>query len=583
MRSNYFSPDIMSMYPNLMDGVDPISLQKKYKSVVIIGREHRKKYISDILKLQEKYGDEMLVIGDGKRDVTDKDLLQLEGKIDQNTRIEVMAHGNVDRQGKHFVSIDGRTNTEVLFARLKGIYDRDILNYQTNMHVELWSCHGGAAVISLPKNTTAILHAPKNHVTYMNRGGGRQARAIRHHFTNPDPRESFRYGLDHPETSVYAQSDSFGTVMSFRASAPKTKYGLRDPRGHVAQNIVDFNASFDPKDTRTEYQIKKSLKKTVNVREYAKGALRVAFTRGKPDRVFGYNKLNAKDIYGMVCSLYRGGGSDIGVVQEFVNNCSKNNRELHNNTVVLTSILVGIGKLDVAKEVVVKAPMQVKKFDLIPSRRPNNMQYDWQQESAIQKKNNADLKALTKEVKAKLKQNGVKYSSRKFEAALRSEVVKYCYANNTSVFNIKSNMLALVASYSKDMKALPGDRGELAEFVRKCLDVDSYMASLQSGLAPAPVGSVSESFVGASRPAPLYSFSVTPSDHEEPPVIRRSEVLANPANAQTDQGRENWAETLEVEFGSRAPATSRRGSFAEMARHSAESFLSRIGRQGRQL
>ncbi len=127
------------------------------KAVLILGPEIKdtspKEGFERLMKLYQKKG--CLVIGDGVRSLTEKDILSLKGKVDSNTRIDINAHGNF--KDNHLLAIfDSRINTKDFFKKMNALSDSEPLN------IHLWSCYGKLALIDihfLPKNSVLTIHA----------------------------------------------------------------------------------------------------------------------------------------------------------------------------------------------------------------------------------------------------------------------------------------------------------------------------------------------------------------------------------------------------------------------------------------
>jgi hypothetical protein len=127
------------------------------KALLILGPEIKdtspKEGFERLMKLYQKK--ECLVIGDGVRSLTEKDILSLKGKVDSNTRIDINAHGNF--KDNHLLAIfDSRINTKDFFKKMNALSDSEPLN------IHLWSCYGKLALIDihfLPKNSVLTIHA----------------------------------------------------------------------------------------------------------------------------------------------------------------------------------------------------------------------------------------------------------------------------------------------------------------------------------------------------------------------------------------------------------------------------------------
>ncbi|MBA8666365.1 ankyrin repeat domain-containing protein [Holosporaceae bacterium 'Namur'] len=126
----------------------------KLKAVVIIGVDHEESYKA----LANYYNSQdYLIIGDGRNSIRNSDFSTLRDRIDYNTRIDIIAHGKVTRD-THFISLKKSDNmlTEDFFANLRQ------LSGGAPLHINLWSCYGGAAakdVASLSDGSLLISHS----------------------------------------------------------------------------------------------------------------------------------------------------------------------------------------------------------------------------------------------------------------------------------------------------------------------------------------------------------------------------------------------------------------------------------------
>ena len=125
----------------------------KLKALVLIGSKQEEEY-AILSKVYNKGG--YLIIGNGKDPINNKDLHSLKGRIDHNTRIDIIAHGNSD-EGKHLISLKQETiETKLLFSNLKKLSNGEAL------HVHLWSCYGGTAsndAVHLSSGSFLITHS----------------------------------------------------------------------------------------------------------------------------------------------------------------------------------------------------------------------------------------------------------------------------------------------------------------------------------------------------------------------------------------------------------------------------------------
>lgn len=139
-----------------------------YKSVFIIGP--RLGYTYDNLKSLYD-GEENIIIGDGKRRITEEDILSLAGKIDSNTKIIVNCHAGCRVKELSYAQFDIE-----LFRGFWGynINDKDIeklwcalseVSNNQSLQINLLGCHIGLAKDSikcLPLGSVLMMYAPKD-------------------------------------------------------------------------------------------------------------------------------------------------------------------------------------------------------------------------------------------------------------------------------------------------------------------------------------------------------------------------------------------------------------------------------------
>ena len=113
-----------------------------YKGVMIVGYDNNGAFNAESIELYRKAeADGYLVIGSRERGFDlDEIRAELDGKIDENTRIDIIAHGNINKDKNHFLRLNQEqtgTTKEVLEAinACSG----------TSKHIHLNSCYGGAA------------------------------------------------------------------------------------------------------------------------------------------------------------------------------------------------------------------------------------------------------------------------------------------------------------------------------------------------------------------------------------------------------------------------------------------------------
>lgn len=139
---------------------------KKYDLVFIFGPDTEEHTVTKTaLQLKEEIkkakaaGLRCKVIGNGIDNISPKMLQELEDKIDSSTSININMHGTI-KKGDHFIyRTQGTiTSTKLLFQILSSYTDSN-----TPLHINLWSCHSGAAakdVVALPENSSFIACSP---------------------------------------------------------------------------------------------------------------------------------------------------------------------------------------------------------------------------------------------------------------------------------------------------------------------------------------------------------------------------------------------------------------------------------------
>ena len=142
------------------------SSQTFYKSVLIVGQDIT--ISQEIRTLYTKQG--YLLIGDGYKRLSHLDLTVLKGKINDNTIININAHGLADGKSHE---MDNMVTKELLEKIAKIATDNG--NNNIALQVNLFSCYGGAAapdVSALPPGSILITYAPASNqiqVTESNR------------------------------------------------------------------------------------------------------------------------------------------------------------------------------------------------------------------------------------------------------------------------------------------------------------------------------------------------------------------------------------------------------------------------------
>ena len=158
-----------------------------YKAVLIIGPNWP---ITE--EMRATYAQEgTMIIGDGLREVLYQEIKDtLSGNIDSNTRVDICAHGGIDKgAGKHIIEMSSRTSAEKTSDVLATVAECS----NTPSQVHLWSCFGGAAakdVQKLPKGSCLIAHAPEDSATLLAGNNKGMIEGVQQHMAFPvNPRK----------------------------------------------------------------------------------------------------------------------------------------------------------------------------------------------------------------------------------------------------------------------------------------------------------------------------------------------------------------------------------------------------------
>ncbi len=198
-----------------------MGLNNKLRAVAIIGLD----MVDSYKALANYYNNkDYIIIGDGESSVEDDDLLTaLQDRIDHNTRIDIIAHGNV-RNGYHTISLQRgyvvykpAKATKELFSILER------LSGGNPLHVNLWSCYGDAAakdVTSLSNGSLLITHSPAESPN-INWVGPRLAKIIQKTQENNDKLEPLQnlmenlaaYYLNPFTISTYLDSELYSLSL----------------------------------------------------------------------------------------------------------------------------------------------------------------------------------------------------------------------------------------------------------------------------------------------------------------------------------------------------------------------------------
>ncbi len=132
------------------------------KGVLILGEDIEGSDLDSIKESYKKSG--YLVIGNGKRLLSESEVRrELNGRIDSNTRIDVVAHGNLGSDGlTHKIGLldEGSSKTKRVYKIL------DQISGGKPLHVHQWSCYAGAAakdVKVLAEGSIVAAHGPEEY------------------------------------------------------------------------------------------------------------------------------------------------------------------------------------------------------------------------------------------------------------------------------------------------------------------------------------------------------------------------------------------------------------------------------------
>ncbi len=135
-----------------------------YKAVILLGSDvlcsdtvRNPHCDSEILSLYDQK--DRIAIGDGIKGFNLSDLKKLKGRVDQYTRIDILAHGSMTTLS-HLTTINKEESitTSLLFASLKAQVD-------SALQVHMWQCQGGGAnsdAENLGAGSTLIIHISAN-------------------------------------------------------------------------------------------------------------------------------------------------------------------------------------------------------------------------------------------------------------------------------------------------------------------------------------------------------------------------------------------------------------------------------------
>jgi len=218
-----------------------------YKSVYIIGPRLEGQYDS----LKGLYdGEENIIIGDGKKRLTEEDIAILEGKIDSNTRIIVHCHAGFRASEPSYEQFDIECFRGFWGYNIK---DKDIeklwcaLNKASGnqpLQINLFGCCVGSAVDSLkilPLGSVLMMYSPKNDYGWL-KNDVEIIKSIMawKHLSNP-----FQVFLDNIITNLsncgasIAIKEAIGiSHVSFAINSESLKHGVEDYLNTVSYKII---------------------------------------------------------------------------------------------------------------------------------------------------------------------------------------------------------------------------------------------------------------------------------------------------------------------------------------------------------
>ena len=242
----------------------------KYDMVFIVGVDMANNFVEELKKKSVESGLKICGIGDGGEDsFLTEDLLKstLSGKIGENTHVHIHGHGyaQMTEKGKyqrHAIGIYQSDNPELLSGSnqitctllefLKNeIFDKDTVNENKDIAVELWSCHAGAVAKHAPDGIKLILHGGKKYTSLIAMNLDGMLQAITERKLQTDIYNRVYSSLIHsPETLHYVEGGKI-----FKASAPKVEDEFPDKaESHIKRNITLFD-NFRREELKHDFQL----------------------------------------------------------------------------------------------------------------------------------------------------------------------------------------------------------------------------------------------------------------------------------------------------------------------------------------
>ncbi|MDF3047649.1 MAG: serine/threonine-protein phosphatase 6 regulatory ankyrin repeat subunit B-like [Candidatus Midichloriaceae bacterium] len=224
-----------------------------YKSVLIIGPRLEDSYD----KLKGLYdGNENIIIGDGKRKITEGDILSLTGKIDSNTKIIVYSHAGCNRSNALYKEFDinlYKYNYQKLTfhdIQNKGIENlwcalRAASNKQP-LQINLLGCFVGLAkdsVKCLPLGAVLTMYSPKDDYSWSNNS----CEIIKSIMASKHLSDPFQVFLDNILTNLSNCGASIAinapigiSHVSFVINSESLKHGVETYLSTISYEVIKF-------------------------------------------------------------------------------------------------------------------------------------------------------------------------------------------------------------------------------------------------------------------------------------------------------------------------------------------------------
>jgi ankyrin repeat protein len=224
-----------------------------YKSVYIIGPRLEGQYDS----LKGLYdGEENIIIGDGKRRITEEDIAILAGKIDSDTKIIVQCHAGIGNKELSYMQFDIELfKCNYQKRAWNGINNKDIeklwhsLNKASNnqpLQINLLGCHIGLAKDSakcLPLGSILMMYSPKDDYGWSHN----HCEIIKSIMASKHLNDPFQVFLDNILTNLSNCGASIATnapigisYVSFAINSESLKHGVEGYLNTVSYETIKF-------------------------------------------------------------------------------------------------------------------------------------------------------------------------------------------------------------------------------------------------------------------------------------------------------------------------------------------------------